>query len=427
MKKKNVLLLLVSLSLTLTGCGSLFETDVEKEMVEETEDLAALDNMFVDESDIYSKLEEGCYYVQHTNKTCEKLYFGNASFEAGTKTTSASTDRILWFKDDFDKIPNLYAGDKIIYYYTQSELTEEYVIERFMDLGLSIGVRGLEKTPSGRYKISTNVDNKTTYPGDETDKLLNLTNNNVIIDKIAGISVRSNEGNNNDELVSKYGTFVNLMPNEILETLVYNGTKEYRYNFKSNIRILGSMEVYKSTDYDFSEENVIEISMPVDFNEGYYCINGAGVFRYVYSNNFSADASNRDQFNIPNIESEDSIEGKMVATSSTSGVETKSQYKDLGEAVRNIDGKLVSMFNVKESQENDIIINITYSAKDKTDTSQLRMPTLVDPDKNKHSFIESSDGFYLSIDKGEAIPGEYRIEYKNAEKFNVNVSFRGLD
>ena len=60
-------------------------------------------------------LKDGVYYVrqQNTNK-CTPVYFGNATFDSGSVKTSSDAKRILWFKDDFDKIPTLYKGDSLV-------------------------------------------------------------------------------------------------------------------------------------------------------------------------------------------------------------------------------------------------------------------------------------------------------------------------
>ena len=47
------------------------------------------------------------YYILHADKTYEPVYFGEASFSSGDTTTSPSNERVVWFREDFDKIPYL--------------------------------------------------------------------------------------------------------------------------------------------------------------------------------------------------------------------------------------------------------------------------------------------------------------------------------
>ena len=153
----------------LTGCAGLEEKTTEKE--EQTFDIKK----------VVKGLDDGGYYVVHNNVP-KKIYFGNATYDEGSTTTSvdpdAETDRAMWYTEDYKKIPTMYDGDVLIYYSTE-ELAEEFNFERYEDLGKTVGVSGLKKTKSGRYKFEVSEDSKFVYPNHDTSKLLNFSQDSV--------------------------------------------------------------------------------------------------------------------------------------------------------------------------------------------------------------------------------------------------------
>ena len=246
-------------------------------------------------------LNDGTYYVRHDTKTgqpeCENIYFGASTFDFGEVTSNPSNGRIMWFKEDFSSIPTLRPGDSLILY-TSEILGEIFTFERFEDLGYSVGICGMSVSASGRYDISTNPDERCTYPGGDTDGILKLTNGTVKLDTIGGQPIRS-IGNKGDaaSYLSRCGTIKNLDKDKEYQMEIYEGTVRHPFVFKANVRVLGSMEVLSTTDYEFESEKIIKIHIPQCFNSGYYLLNGIGMFRYQKNNEDFELAS---AYNIPN-------------------------------------------------------------------------------------------------------------------------------
>lgn len=284
--KKIFALALVS-SLLLTGCNSTDEKTTETK-----------------KADYINNLEDGKYYVRHKNLKCDEVYLGEVTFDTTSLVTSAVDNRVIWFDENmYKEIPTLYKGDSLIYK-TSEEITETFNFERFEDFGYSIGLCGLTKTESGRYSISTDPDDNNTFPGGDTDALLQLNNESVIIDTIGGDELRAPEEIDGKEIpggpLTRCKSIKGLTKDKVYKTEIYEGTKRLEYKFAADIRIMASMEVRETSDYNFESETLMNISIPEDFNSGYYMINGMGVFRYVNGDNYT----NNTDFNIPN-ETED--------------------------------------------------------------------------------------------------------------------------
>ena len=297
MKKKLFLATLLAISFVLTGCGGSSNENT-------------LGNVTGNKDSYTAKLEDGIYYVRDNHSgtnECVPVYFGNGTFNEGTITTRAEKDRVLWYKDDADKIPTLYKGDSLIYF-TKGVLDEHVVLERFEDFKYTIGICNMEEIKSGRYEIYTDPDKKCTYPGSETDHILQLSNESVILDFLGDKYIRAvDEEDEIESYLSRCGTLLGLEKDTYYDCKIYEGTIEHEYSFPANIWALGSMEVWESYDYKFTEDNIIEVELPEWLNTGYYLINGQGLFRYVDGTVYDATTN----FNIPNEELQNNDYGEM--------------------------------------------------------------------------------------------------------------------
>lgn len=246
-----------------------------------------------------SALKDGAYYIEHDG-IYQELYAKNANYEmASVNPSAADAKRTLWFNDDWDKVPTLYKGDKLVYK-TSGTLNEKFTLERFEYVGYTVGITGLKKTDSGRYSFSTNQKNMNINPAaSDAMKLYDLTTSTAIIDRIGGAYLR--EGN-----VSSGGCILGLEKGASYEADVYAGTYLHTYTLKADSLALTSMELYKTVDYSFLESELLEIHIPESFNSGYYLIGSYGLVRYVNGSSYDETTN----FNIPNPDSK--------STSSTS-------------------------------------------------------------------------------------------------------------
>ena len=124
-KKLAILTLVACIATTGTGCG-LFVRD--SELQKNIYGVTSVNNV--------NATENNCYYVAKNDGTFQKLYMGRATFYNGKNSSNSA--RVAWFGRDYDRIPTMYRGEKIVFR-SDAEFDELFVLERFEDLGHTIG------------------------------------------------------------------------------------------------------------------------------------------------------------------------------------------------------------------------------------------------------------------------------------------------
>ena len=344
MKFKKILSLSVVTSLLLTsGCTLETSREIQADVVDSTE------------GQEIEGLKDGGYYVKHDSKLY-KVSDPNKTFETGNVVNNPDSERIIYFTDkkvdgeytneDWDKIPTLYEGDSLIYYYTDV-LSETYNFERFEDVGYTIGIYNLNETVSGRYSFELESD----YINDsDANKVSVLPTESAIIDKVSQKELR--KGN-----ISNYGTIIGLKQDKLYPFEIYAGTVLNKINIKADTRILGSMQVYESNDYEFLSSNIVKVNIPEWFNSGYYMINGLGLFRYVVGSSYDESTN----FNVPNEEGDGIIEEsteemefestEMTDYENTGTNENEEQYEKL-----EIEDDETAEFEIKSDGDKRVVI-----------------------------------------------------------------------
>lgn len=346
-------ILIVSQCITLTGCSI---TKNKKSVIDEA---------LVSTCDS-SKLYSGQYYVWHdesqtslerdinTDLSKFKSYTYDIfrpvykETDINKNTTEEESDRILWMTDDNEsKIPTLYKGDELIFY-SNSTLPTSYKLERFYDHGYSIGIYGLTERikGSGQYVLDVNntVGVKKNSTAAKVANYLTKDDSFVSIANVGDIKITSKD-------ISKSGTIKGLIHGSQYNVDVYTGTYRHSIKMTADTRIFSSYELFKLTAnaYDFVGNGVIKINLPDYLKSGYYCINGAGLFRYVADGTSYDDSTN---FNDPIVIKDDN--GKIIYDPrTTEKVKTTYSNKD------NINDSNISSANktsIKVSDNNKVII-----------------------------------------------------------------------
>lgn len=405
MKKNIILPVLLTLSLALTGCASGTSTESNGK-----------------EPSYYKNLSNNTYYIKHSDNKCDPVYLGNASFDEGNITSQPNNERTVWYKNDWSKIPTLYEGESLIYYSTE-ELDEKFTFERFEDFGYTIGVRKLSISASNRYKIPTNPDLLATYPGGDTDEILNLTNENVILDSISGRELRAPE-NDEDEVsspVTRCGTVKGLKQNSSYEIEVYDGTKGYSYVWTADVRVLGSMEVEETNDFVFESATVINIAIPESFNSGYYMINGVGIFRYVKG---ATAYDNNTDFNIPNHvdeELEDFTEDTNLGDISENGESSyDSVSKNTDETTDYKDDAAESTFEITEL--GTIYVTADLDIPEGDNASGIT-GIVESPEGKRFQLLKNNNSLSLTFNTEETGIYKIKIYGLNGKSANINVGY----
>ena len=294
MSKKVLLLFslaLIASSMLLSGCKS------KKEKEEEYK------RLHKDDPTTLAQMNDKQIYILRQDGTCQPLYFGPATFNQGS-TEDPADERFFYLKDEeFMKIPTFNAETDKLIMKSSGTFSEDFSFERFEYLGYTIGLVNPKSKDSGRVSISINPSDKTTLPGTDTSKLLELykkdTLESLTIDSLGGRTLKALDASGNIiELTNRTGTFKDLDPNARYEAKIYAGTKKYDYIFVSNIQILASMDRTTTLNYEYDDtNNFVEISIPHSFHVGFYTVNGQGLMRYVPSG-YRLTANT--DYNIPN-------------------------------------------------------------------------------------------------------------------------------
>ena len=404
----------ISILMTLSACGSsqdeFDEFNLEQEVDEDT-----IEGFY--ETDAESELEDGMFYVRHANGKNEPVYFGNATFSSGKTSSEADDGRVMWFKDDFENIPTLYEGDSLIYY-TKEVLNEKFNYERFEDLGYSLGLCGLKETKSKRFEVSTNVEDNCTYPNGDTDAILSLENEIVLLDSIGGTPLRATTDEaKNYSYLTRVGSLSHLQKDNKYNVTIYEGTIRHEYTFTADVKILGSMDVYETYDYVFRTDNVMQLQIPEHFHSGYYLINGIGLFRYVVGNEYTETTD----FNVANI---DPSKQETSTVTYTEGMESIAEIASVSKdtefnstAPRN--DKKSSTFNVIEPGEITVYITFTIKNNLMGDGMPDVSATIISPKGTKYKMLENNEGLYLTFDAEDI--GTYTINYEDLDVRIPNV------
>ena len=269
---KKILAALLASTLLLTGC---FGQNTDKTTEEEN---------------IYGpvtaeNLQNNMFYVK-SGDSFYSLYMGKTTIGNDSLIAKeVDSSRIISFTEDEVNIPTLYKDDSLIYYTTNQVPT--FTWERFKDQGYSVGMYNLQPTESGnvQFEVGTSMTNANSdaYAGLSQ---IELGESVIIVDQVAGKSISSDD-------LSDCGSITGLKADEQANIDIYVGTQHYTIESTVDTRILSSMELYETTEYNLLPEGYASIVVPDYFLSGYYLINGVGVVRYV-NNNRSEGISNID-------------------------------------------------------------------------------------------------------------------------------------
>ena len=214
-----------------------------------------------------SSLEEGSYYVKNGTKFYE-VYLPSGNCQA--TTTAISSDRLFFLNQDSSLIPTYYSNELIAYQTQETSLTD-ITIERFTDLGYSIGLFGGEIDEDGYICFSVS---KNTVPKSSAAEILA----NAVSDSIRVISI-------NGEDVSEYtintpGVFKNHEKGKTYTIGFYAGSKYQEAELTADYDFLQSYELYTIDKASNTKNGYFAITLPDDAKSGYYLINGSGFFKY---------------------------------------------------------------------------------------------------------------------------------------------------
>lgn len=395
--------------LVLGGCGSKNSKTGTDEMIQTT--VSSIGSM--------DKMANGSFAIEHTENGKTEYYLpysGYATFDKEKPVSAADASRVLWFQDDFNAIPTLYEGDKLVYRYNES-FDEDFTFERYLDLGYTVGVANLTPRDTGHYEldIASQGDNDSICPVSDMTSIEKFAGQTVTFETLGGSEIRSAN-------VTSSGTIRGLKKGKQYKAEIYTGTEVNDFTFTADSRALCSYQVYTSTDYTYQSSKIIEVSIPSFFNSGYYSIDGSGLFRYVKGDSYDDDTD----FSIMNIAP--GSQGTEEQANEESALDNESPQEDADTKTEIIQIPADSNYLITINYDN--AISDEYLTDEDGNTipkSQIQDPsaTLSNYEMNVN-FTKSSNQDSLILNANSLAAGSYTLKIYGLKGRSYNYSIQDL-
>lgn len=264
MKNKKKILLLSVCVLSLL-CGSLCGCSKE-DVIKTKEDKSKAVKEEQMEDGIYIRTKKGKFYKPNTD---------NQSFSG--VGTQAGSDRVIWNTSGNKAIPTLYKDDELVCFSAQA-LTEDYVIEKFSPSGYSIGVYGLEKGTDGNINMTSNmmVKDSSLYTAMMEKKGVLQEKGSIVIAELEGKKVKESD-------LKRGGILSGLEKDKSYTVGFFKGTYYTELKLKADTRFFVSKETDTIGGYQYTKSGYAIIDTS-SLEEGYYSVNGEGLFHVVNKN-----------------------------------------------------------------------------------------------------------------------------------------------
>lgn len=258
MKKLFKALAIAAMALTVAGCGRKVQIFVEKPADHSVQVKA-------------EQMERDAFYVKDGTMFAS-VYLPNGN--ATKKTSRLNTSRVLYFVGDEKMVPTHYKGEILAYKSADIKLKESGIsLERFKDVGYSIGIYGGQVGNDGYYHMS--VKNNCAA-GSSAQKTFGYSS----VDDIRLVSI--NGAAIKDLVDPSSGIILNLEKAKSYNVEFYVGTYYYMQEIPADTHFLQAYEYYyyDSTNVQDTKLSYLSFETPETLKSGWYDVEGAGVFLY---------------------------------------------------------------------------------------------------------------------------------------------------
>lgn len=236
-------------------------------------------NIFVNEDEEVIKLTrlskkelvDGKCYIKDGTSFYEP-YLATRTF---TSSYSASDDtRIIWMMEGEESlIPTLYKGEAIVFS-TSKSLPEDIKVERFKDIGYTIGLAGFNAVQSGQI---------TQYTANMNNMLLNTdAYNNLSVIEAATLTVAELDGNPVTKNDFTYGgVLADLKKGQSYLLGLYIGSYYNELEIKADARAFVSDSQIVLNEISLTKNGYYSVRATEDMESGYYYLPDIGIFRYI--------------------------------------------------------------------------------------------------------------------------------------------------
>lgn len=360
LKKLLLISSLLISTISLSGCAKvqLFEKHTDPNILVGVKDTELKNKIF------YVKDKTTFYPVYLPKK-------GNAA----QSTITLNEARVFATLKDDALIPTHYL-DEFVAYASDDISFQSVTLERFLDLGYSIGCYGGKRNADGSIYVSR-------QNGIVADSSFAASIGSSQAEDIRILSIDGKEITD-DQFYQNAGIITGLEQDKEYTVGYYIGTKYQEEKIIADTRLYAAFEIYDyGKDYISDTYNgYMCFKTPTDLKSGYYNINGSGLFRYY---NFTKDKPN------DNVDMNESYyideQSKIEAYSR--------QYKvNVPKRVKNL----------------KICVSFSLSDDDMTTDDEGTIQGIIfSPDKNRYDMTYDGENQELSISLAEAMAGDWII------------------
>jgi len=252
MKKMILVLSIMLLSLTNSGCSAVIQQIPEEVLIPEY----TIDTL---PNGIFIKAGDTFYAPSNSDKTYSNL------------PQNSSASRVLWYTDNKIHVPEYKNGNQIIYRNNKT-VPSMFVLEGFEHICDSIGIRDIRLNTNGQYIVATQNSIKDT--SDVYAKLMEyVRDETIVLDNLNGNSI-------NSRMINKTGSISGLTKGQTYTLGFYLGTQYYEIETVADTEIYCSKSITTITRFDMTKNGYLTLQMPDLLTPGLYDIDNSGVVRY---------------------------------------------------------------------------------------------------------------------------------------------------
>lgn len=180
-----------------------------------------------------------------------------------------------WFTEYDDLIPE-FTKDSTFILYSESEVPDSYTFWKMIDFGYTVGIRFTQDADTGELTFPNDEDMYCSYSPVGTYVV-----ENTFGGSISNVRIKEVNGKEFKEtMLTTDGFMKGLTKDAMYKFWYYQGTVYKSVNIKADTHVF--IEDYDVTTSSYVElkDKFFEVNLPVNMENGYWYIDGIGMFKY---------------------------------------------------------------------------------------------------------------------------------------------------
>ena len=364
---------------------------------------------YIKDGDSFYALPEAILSSSEENDTLipEKAHDGRLAkmneAEAEIIPTLYNDTELIYFNASNTAVPDASGGSSVI--------PTSFWLERFKDQGYSLGVSRLTAVGSKYHFTLNDISSDSSISQSLTAEM----GSDFVLDTIGGKNL-------SEDMLSPSGTITGLSKGQSYKVDIYSGTNYVGGEFIADTRYFTSYELYELTDYTLGTKGYVTIKMPSDYQNGYYYINGVGMFKFV--NNSKRDGDTNANYSVPYYITDENGEVLKNAYDGTVKADGNSNSNSPSTKKENSWDFNISI----DSQQAELNVTIVYeaAATKYSSSTSVSSAVLVNPN-GETTDIANEEGNIMRAKVKNPIPGTWTVKLYGMENktFKINTSFAG--